>query len=55
MEYLLKIFDFWKPRNPENVCYLLLSILFAPNPYSLSKEMQTISLQRHEIYVIVGS
>ena len=44
-------------RNPENVCYLLLSILFAPNPYSysLSKEMKTISLQRHEIYVIVGS
>ena len=57
MEYLLKIFDFWKPRNPENVCYLLLSILFAHNPYSysLSKEMKTISLQRHEIYVIVGS
>ena len=35
---------------------ILLSILFAPNPYSysLSKEMKTISLQRHEIYVIVG-
>ena len=41
----------------KNVYYLLLFILFAPNPYSysLSKEMQTISLQRHEIYVIVGS
>jgi hypothetical protein len=57
MEYLLKILDFWKPQEPDNVYYLLLFILFAPNPYScsLSKEMKTISLQRHEIYVIVGS
>jgi hypothetical protein len=57
MEYLSKLLDFWKSQNPENVYYLLLFILFAPNPYSycLSKEMKTISLQRHDIYVIIGS
>jgi len=57
MEYLLKYWISGNHRNPENVYYLLLFILFAPNPYSysLSKEMKTISLQRHDIYVIVGS
>lgn len=57
MEYLLKYWISGNHRNPENVYYQILFILFAPNPhsYSLSAEMKTISLQRHDIYVIVGS
>jgi hypothetical protein len=56
MEYLLNILDFWKSQEPRK-CLLPTFIYFIlyPYSYSLSKEMKTISLQRQEIYVIVGS